>query len=167
MKQQTDHQIFKITKLKSFGFTLIELLVVITIIGILAGLALVSYGGTQARSRDSKRKQELDAIKKALELAKQDTAGAYYYPSCSPVSESCSASSTTPALADTGYIKAVPVDPKTNAAYTYIPTPASCNGTCTSYTLIACLENATDSQAVSDATNCLSSPQKAYKLTPN
>ncbi|OGE07316.1 hypothetical protein A2615_00525, partial [Candidatus Curtissbacteria bacterium RIFOXYD1_FULL_41_36] len=50
------------------GFTLIELLVVITIIGILAAIAIVSYGGTQERARDSRRKSDLDAIKKALEL---------------------------------------------------------------------------------------------------
>lgn len=41
-------------KLKK-GFTLIELLVVIAIIGILATLAVVSFGGAQTKARDSRR----------------------------------------------------------------------------------------------------------------
>ena len=137
------------------GFTLIELLIVITIIGILAALTLVSYGSAQERARDSKRKQELDAIKKALELAKQDTAGSYYYPS------------TLSALAPT-YIKVVPTDPKTGANYTYTPTPPDCSTNCTSYTLIACLENSNDSQKdiTQNETACPGAPV-SYTITPN
>jgi prepilin-type N-terminal cleavage/methylation domain-containing protein len=59
---------------------LIELLVVITIIGILATLALVSFGFAQGKARDSRRKADLDSLKKSLELAKQDTPGNTYYP---------------------------------------------------------------------------------------
>src|SRR3990167_2423648 len=47
------------------GFTLIELLVVITIIGILAGLILVSFSSAQAPARDSSRKSDLDVLKQA------------------------------------------------------------------------------------------------------
>ena len=138
---------------KSKGFTLIELLIVITILGILAGLTLASYGGTQERARDSKRKTDLDAIKKALELARQDSTGAYYYPACDAyVSGACniSGTSTNPDLTSgtgTPYMNSVPTDPKTATGYTYIPTLASCAASaCTSYTLIACLENTKDTQ---------------------
>lgn len=157
----------RLTQNAKHGFTLIELLVVITIIGILAGLTLASYGGTQERARDSKRKQELDAIKKSLELAKQDTPGAYYYPGCNPCTNGVS--STAPALAPT-YIQPIPKDPKTNSDYLYQPknkAGAPCTTDCTTYTLIACLENGNDTQGVTDATSCPTAPQKAYKVAPN
>jgi len=156
------------------GFTLIELLIVITILGILAGLILVSYGSTQERSRDSRRKTDLDAIKKALELAKQDSTGQYYYPACtSYTGGACNLTTGTATDPDltagtSPYIKTLPTDPKTTVGYIYIPTPANCSlNLCTDYTLIACLENPTDPQGVTDTTNCPLAPQKAYKVTPN
>jgi len=146
------------------GFTLIELLIVITILGILAGLTMVSYSGTQERSRDSRRKTDLDAIKKALELAKQDTPGAYYYPK--------DISDTT--LAPT-YIKAVPTDPKTNQGYYYNAKPDApdctlgASSTCTDYDLKACLENKSDPQkeTTSDTVACPDTNTRSYKITPN
>src|SRR3990170_5159006 len=62
------------------GFTLIELLVVIVIIGILASFAIASFTSAQAKGRDSRRKADLDAVKKALELAKADCTGGSWYP---------------------------------------------------------------------------------------
>src|SRR3989338_2002064 len=55
------------TKL-SLGFTLIELLVVISIIGILASLAIVSFSGTQKKARDTERKSDLRQYQNALEI---------------------------------------------------------------------------------------------------
>lgn len=49
------------------GFTIVELLVVIVVIAILATISIVVYSGIQARARDSKRKNDLDYIAKALE----------------------------------------------------------------------------------------------------
>lgn len=60
---------------------MIELLVVITIIGILVTIAIASFQTAQAKARDSRRKTDLDAFKKALELYKSDTAGGLY-PAC-------------------------------------------------------------------------------------
>jgi len=54
-------------KNSKLGFTLIELLVVISIIGILASLALVSYGGAQKQSRDAVRRSDLEQYRNALE----------------------------------------------------------------------------------------------------
>lgn len=145
------------------GFTLIELLIVITILGILAGVALVSFGGAQERSRDSRRKTDLDALKKALELAKQDTAGAYYYPNSHLTLDD---SPTSP------YIKVIPKDPKTNADYVYNATPDSpdctTTSTCTGYTLTACLENTSDNQkdTVQNETACPGAPV-SYTITPS
>jgi len=52
---------------KQLGFTLIELLVVISIIGILASLALVSYSGAQKQARDSERRSDLNQYRNGLE----------------------------------------------------------------------------------------------------
>lgn len=141
------------------AFTLIELLVVIAIIGILAALATVSFADSQQKSRDSRRKSDLETIKKAMELAKQDSAGAYSYPRCDtytsgrcPINDPTSGASdgsTNPDLIGTNYtyIKAVPKDPKSDTDYTYTPTPADCGvGLCTAFTLVACLENKKDPQ---------------------
>ena len=49
------------------GFTLVELLVVVSIIGVLASLALVSYTGTQKQARDTQRKSDLKQYQNALE----------------------------------------------------------------------------------------------------
>jgi len=58
------------------GFTLVELLVVITIIGILAGLALVGIRSAIIRAQNAAMKIEVSNIAQALDLYKQDK-GAY------------------------------------------------------------------------------------------
>ena len=50
------------------GFTLIELLVVISVIGILASLAIVSFSGSQKQARDTQRKSDLKQFQNSLEL---------------------------------------------------------------------------------------------------
>jgi len=140
------HLPFTIPKRK--GFTLIELLVVISIIGILASFAIASFTSAQAKGRDSRRKADLDAIRKAGELAKTDSTGSKYYPS------------TTGVLATT-YIKAVPQDPKSTTAapipYLYSVGPAGCAGppsTCSDYRLRAELENTNDGQYAATQSQC-------------
>ena len=66
----------KIRKNLSFGFTLIELLVVIAIIGVLASVVLASVNTARAKSRDARRKADLNQLRLALELY-YDTNGAY------------------------------------------------------------------------------------------
>lgn len=50
------------------GFTLIELLVVMSIIALLLTIGLSFYGNAQRATRDAKRRGDLDAIRKALEI---------------------------------------------------------------------------------------------------
>lgn len=50
------------------GFTLIEMLVVISLIGILASLALVSFTSVQKQTRDATRKSDLKQYQSALEM---------------------------------------------------------------------------------------------------
>lgn len=162
------------------GFTLIELLVVIAIIGILATIIVASFTSAQQRSRDARRKADLDAVKKALELAKADCTGGYY-----PVMAGATGVLRYDALeshlddADLGYIRQVPVDPSRPVAEDYqyttldilIPptavTPTVCLDTATPPTrslsgypvflLRALLENVNDPSAVESRDRCASS----------
>ena len=139
-------------KSKSKGFTLIELLVVIAIIGILATFVVASFTSAQQRGRDARRKSDLDALKKALLLMKNDSTGTVFYPTTAQGLASITST----------YIKAVPTDPSTGGSYTYAGTGA-CSGTwpvagCPTYTLYANLENAGDLDIAASHTRCVVSP---------
>jgi len=54
------------------AFTLLELLVVMAIIALLVGLGIRTFGSVQQKSRDNKRKQDLQNISKALEIYYND-----------------------------------------------------------------------------------------------
>jgi prepilin-type N-terminal cleavage/methylation domain-containing protein len=53
-------------KITKSGFTLVELLIVLVVIGILAGIVLVSFNNIQAKSRDTKRISDLQNIADAI-----------------------------------------------------------------------------------------------------
>ncbi len=53
---------------KQAGFTFIEVLIAVSIIGILTTIGLSTYSAAQKKSRDSKRKADLEAIRSALEM---------------------------------------------------------------------------------------------------
>lgn len=59
------------------GFTLIELMIVITIMAILAIIAIAIYTGLQARARNAKRQGEVKALADGFEVNKIATALAY------------------------------------------------------------------------------------------
>lgn len=64
--------------MRSKGFTLLELLVVIAIIGLLAGIATISFGSARAKARDARRVSEVKQYQNALNLyADNNTAGTY------------------------------------------------------------------------------------------
>jgi type II secretion system protein G len=54
------------------AFTLIELLVVVTVIGILAGLALAAMGGIQKRGAKAKAESDIQALSAAIEEYRRD-----------------------------------------------------------------------------------------------
>ena len=121
------------------GFTLIELLVVIAIIGILATFIVASFTSAQQKARDSKRKTDLDAIKKALELYKGDQLAGTY-----PLT------ANYPAALTASYIK-LPVATEIKAGWTAYTYTSAAGAT---YTLSACLENANDPQKDSPTVAC-------------
>lgn len=174
----------KIRDLKfEHGFTLIELLVTISIIGILAAIGSFAYTDSQKKSRDTRRKSDIDAIKKAMELAKQDSPGAYSYPNCDSYTTTGSdnwceltATNTNPDLvpsSGTPYIKAVPTDPKTgttspfNSDYFLVMPTACTSNTCTTYTLVTCIENIKDPQKDATAFSQCPSGTTSYRVASN
>lgn len=96
------------------GFTLIELLVVISIIGILAAIATVSYTAAQKQARDTQRKSDLDQYRSALESFANANNGLYPYGGGLSMSDLC-----TSALGN--YMSACPDDPlhSSDASRTY------------------------------------------------
>ena len=60
------------------GFTLIELLVVISIIGILASLALASFSTAQKEAKDTQRKSDLAQYRDSLETYATKNNGIYF-----------------------------------------------------------------------------------------
>lgn len=105
---------------KRKGFTLIELMVSITIIGVITVIAVINFGGTNKKARDGRRMADLEKIRVALELNRQEKG---VYPAA------------TSTLVTNGYLQAVPTDPK--AGYSYVYTI----GTSYTYTLSAQMEN--------------------------
>ncbi len=139
-------------RIREKGFTLIELLIVIVIIGILAAMILANFVGVRQRARDGRRKSDLRQIQSAVELYRADK-GSY------PSSVTCGGTIQN-ADASVTYLKIIPCDPSGSAwtQYTY-----SQGG---GYTLVACLENANDSEADKQppSNSCLGTGVK-YTLT--
>ncbi len=114
-----------------FGFTFVELLVVITIIGLIFSSGVVAYGSITTRSRDTRRRSDLEAIRQSLEMCRSLTGE---YPSDIYSAGGLSCSITGPVLMAT-----VPTDPKPSdsclESYTYTRI------TTTTYTLTTCQES--------------------------
>jgi len=86
------------------GFTMIELMIVVSIVGILATLAVPSYQGTLIRAREAALRQDLFTMRDVLDQHRADQ-GKY------PLS--------LQALVSAGYLRTIPSDPFTNSATTW------------------------------------------------
>lgn len=87
------------------GFTLIELLVVMAIIGTLLTLAVPRYFKTVQKARETVLRQDLAILREAIDKFYADL---NQYPD------------SLQALADKRYVRAVPADPFTKAADTWV-----------------------------------------------
>ncbi len=89
------------------GFTLIEILVVATIIAVLTALSIVSYTNINKRSRDTKRKSDIEQLRSALEMYRSDNG---FYPNVGSGGWT-DAANLGAGLVPT-YIAGIPADPK-------------------------------------------------------
>lgn len=125
-------------KKRNLGFTLIELLVVISIIGVLATLVISNVSGVRERARDAERKSDLKAIQQALEMYKHNQSKPVYPPTASWKTD----------LVNGEYLADSPLDPKctTTDCTEWLNYSYALGADTLTYTLVACLENASDAQ---------------------
>lgn len=90
------------------AFTLIELMVVISVIAILATIALFGFGTAQASARDVSRAQVMNGLRTALER--------YYGDNQSYYTTNNNFCGLVAALVAAGYLTTTPNDPRTKAA---------------------------------------------------
>ena len=86
------------------GFTLLELMIVVSIIGILATLAVPSYQSSVVKAKEAALRQDLSTLRDVLDQHKADQGK--YPPSLS-------------ALVSAGYLRGIPKDPFTGATTTW------------------------------------------------
>ena len=89
----------------SQGFTLIELMIVVSIIGILATIAVPSYQSSLVKARETVLRQDLFTLREVLDHHRADQGK--YPPSLE-------------GLVSTGYLRALPRDPFTNSSASWL-----------------------------------------------
>lgn len=129
------------------GFTLIELLVVIGIIAVLTGLVTFNFSSARARARDVQRKNDLKAVQQALEIYRSDNDQAF-----PEAPETWDAFMTL--LINSSVISKGFVDPKEALTANSWTQYSYSRPTGLTYTLVACLENRSDSDAVQPIISC-------------
>lgn len=93
---------------RQLGFTLIELLIVMTVIGILASIAVPSYQTSLIRSRETVLMEDLYQMRQSIDGYFADHGR---YPA------------SLQELVDTHYLRGIPVDPFTRSAETWEAEP--------------------------------------------
>jgi len=95
------------------GFTLIEMLVVISLIGILASIALVSFSSVQKQARDTTRKSDLKQYQTATENYASKNNGIY------PIYTTATTIPSSGGYCTALNIGTCPLDPKNASPYLY------------------------------------------------
>ena len=154
------------------GFTLIELLVVMAITAMLIAVALPNYLGARSRARDVQKKQDMNAMKQALQLYYNDyhtypasvvsggTGKTNYIKGCGSAGTDicpCTVSGTTIDFAvgstcETVYMKKFPKTFGSNGIGYYFYATNSDD-----FCLKATLENASDTDVSASQTRCSAS----------
>lgn len=121
----------------SRGFTLIELLVVIAIIGLLASIVIASLSTVQAKARDARRLEDMNALQKALTIYLSNHG---YYPIYAATTTITATTTVGAALIADDAIPTMPIDPSSGALQDYQYVSDSSGGW---YRLNFCLETDT------------------------
>lgn len=87
------------------GFTLIELIIVMTIIAILASIAIPSYLGSIKSAKEAVLKEDLHVMRNAIDSYTMDKG---------------KAPQSLDDLVQTGYLKSIPTDPMTHSNETWV-----------------------------------------------
>lgn len=87
------------------GFTLIELIIVMTVIGLLASIAIPSFVNSVKRAKEAVLKEDLHTMRSAIDGYTVDRE---------------QAPQTLDDLVQAGYLKSIPVDPMTTRSDTWI-----------------------------------------------
>lgn len=136
------------------GFTIVELIIVVTIIGILAGIVLVSYSGIQANGRDTQRQADALAVKSQLEVYFNDN-GTY------PTAPTMTSSDASTIAGGNGILKGLSADALVN--------PLASGGTTNSFRSISSGSPSNDvywyqSYASNGTTICGTTPCAKFKI---
>lgn len=113
-------------KISTSGFTIVELLIVVVVVGIVATISVTTYIGIPSLARDSERKQEIEAIQKALELYNVYNGGyplcnsGTYVPGGSPAYEFGTVSACLTSKLVPTYMPAIPRDPINTGSNQYL-----------------------------------------------
>lgn len=99
--------------MKKNGFTLIEILVSATIVAVMAVVGVASYTSINQRSRNAKRKSDLEQVRSALEMYRVDTGS---YPG---TTSTWSQMSTELSVLIPTYMPSIPDDPKPTTGHQY------------------------------------------------
>lgn len=113
------------------AFTLIEILVALAIIALITGASFSAFSGARMSARDAKRKADLESIRSALELYRNQNGG---YPA------------NTGLLTSGQFMTQYPPDPVSGNQYIYTPSGS------TSYVLCSHLE--ISPAVANDVSNC-------------
>lgn len=123
--------------MKQKGFTLIELLVVISVIGLIASIALVSLNTARAKARDARRKADFRQLQTALELFFNknsrypgeagwcDSSKGVTDPNCVGFNGNFWPGSGFIELEGEAFVAKLPVDPRNDSTYFYYYEPVS------------------------------------------
>lgn len=87
------------------GFTLIELMIVMTIIGLLAAMAIPSYLKSVQKAREAALREDLHTLRTAIDSFTVDKE---------------KAPQALDELVQAGYVKSIPIDPITSRADTWV-----------------------------------------------
>lgn len=138
--------------MKRSGFTLIEILVTVTIIAVLLSIAAVSYRSINQRSRDARRKSDVEQLRSSLEMYRTDNGS---YPTDVGWDSSwIGTDNSTFATLLASYLSPLPTDPTGGVTGYYYYNPRSCSGSptkCYGYCILSYMEQ--DTSAVSLCTS--------------